>query len=196
MNFVSPNEKTTLLLNNAWQPITLITARAAFMHTLKGRITCLDKKSEAFFDIENWNKYGQYYDDQPMMRSAGNCDNPTLWPIPTIVIVTSHFFRKPKKKKLSLFDLAKIHKYKCQYCFQKFPLNKLTIDHVVPKSKGGTDDHTNRVLCCFDCNQEKRDMYPWFKENEQMPKPPEIPSFFFDSKEIREEWKSFIKGFC
>ncbi len=192
MNFVSPNERTTLLLNNAWQPITLITARAAFMHIFKGRVTCLDKNSEAFFNLESWNKYGQYYDDQPMMRSAGNYNNPNIWPIPTIVIVTNYFFRKPKKKKLSLFELAKIHKYQCQYCFRKFSLKDLTIDHVIPKSKGGTDDHTNRVLCCFQCNQEKRDLYPWFKENDKMPNAPKIPSFILDHKNVREEWRPYL----
>ncbi len=187
MNFVQPNYKTTLLLNNAWQPITVISARAAFMHLLKGRITCLDKDSNMFHSLESWNGYAQFYEDQPMLRSVQR-----PWPIPTIVVVTSHFFRKPKKKKLTVFELAKLHDYKCQYCFEKTPIRDLTIDHVKPRSKGGTDDHENRVLACRTCNQQKSDMYPWFKENQSMPKAPVIPSFLMDGSSIREEWKSFF----
>ena len=191
MNFVNPNEKTTLLLNNAWQPITVITARAAFMHTLKGRATCLDKNMNYYHSLDSWQEYSDIHDDQPALRSA-NKD----WKIPTLVIVTSKFFRRPKKKKLSLYELAKYHKNVCQYCMGKFKTKELTIDHVVPRSKGGQDTQENRVLCCRPCNQEKGNLYPWFKKNENMPSGPVVPSFIFEGREVRDEWKPYLKGFC
>ena len=187
MNAVTANTKTTLLLNNAWMPITTITARAAFSHLYKKRISALDKNGNIFHSLDSWNELGEFYDDQPCLRSQKN-----EWPIPTIIVVTSKFFRKPKKKKLTLYDLAKMCDYTCQYCFNKFPLKELTIDHVNPKSKGGKDDHDNRVLCCRPCNAKKSNHTPWFDKHGNIPVPPSIPALMLNSPKLREEWAPFI----
>jgi len=42
--------------------------------------------------------------------------------------------------------------YKCAYCGSE---ENLTIDHIVPQSKGGTDFTKNVVCCCHSCNQSK-----------------------------------------
>jgi len=43
-------------------------------------------------------------------------------------------------------------RYTCQYCGRMAPEVKLTIDHVVPISAGGDNEHTNLVAACVDCN--------------------------------------------
>ena len=43
----------------------------------------------------------------------------------------------------------------CQYCRKSFPTEKLTIDHVIPKSRGGAKSWTNLVTACKKCNQKK-----------------------------------------
>ena len=47
--------------------------------------------------------------------------------------------------------------YKCAYCGSK---KELTIDHVVPRCKGGSDFTKNVVCCCHSCNQSKAHS-PW-----------------------------------
>ena len=47
--------------------------------------------------------------------------------------------------------------YECAYCGSS---KNLTIDHIVPRSKGGTDFTKNVVCCCHDCNQSKSHT-PW-----------------------------------
>lgn len=49
----------------------------------------------------------------------------------------------------------------CYYCGLKLTLDTSTLDHTIPKSKGGTDIYT--VLACYTCNQEKGDkiIVPW-----------------------------------
>jgi len=49
---------------------------------------------------------------------------------------------------------------KCQYCANNFALSELTLDHVVPRSRGGKNTWTNLVACCKKCNQAKRDRTP------------------------------------
>ena len=48
----------------------------------------------------------------------------------------------------------------CGYCGGKFNHKVLTIDHIVPVSKGGLTELHNLVLCCARCNGTKRDMTP------------------------------------
>ena len=45
--------------------------------------------------------------------------------------------------------------YQCQYCAKYFPPEKLTMDHVTPRSKGGENTWFNLVTACKKCNQKK-----------------------------------------
>ena len=44
---------------------------------------------------------------------------------------------------------------RCNACFVQFGMNELTDDHIVPKSKGGTTEHSNIQLLCERCNHRK-----------------------------------------
>ena len=48
----------------------------------------------------------------------------------------------------------------CHYCGQKFPQDQLTLDHIVPVSRGGRSTRGNRVVACLDCNQKKKYLTP------------------------------------
>ncbi len=48
----------------------------------------------------------------------------------------------------------------CQYCLGQFPEKRLTIDHVVPLSRGGRHEWTNVVTACPPCNNKKGDKTP------------------------------------
>lgn len=55
------------------------------------------------------------------------------------------------------FELFKRDSFKCQYCGASAPDVLLQVDHIKPISKGGTDDLTNLITACADCNVGKRD---------------------------------------
>lgn len=48
----------------------------------------------------------------------------------------------------------------CQYCQARFPMSKLSLDHVTPRSKGGKLVWTNTVTACMDCNYKKGNTHP------------------------------------
>lgn len=50
--------------------------------------------------------------------------------------------------------------YRCMYCGQKFNERSLTRDHVIPRSKGGSDKWENVVAACQRCNHHKADRTP------------------------------------
>lgn len=45
----------------------------------------------------------------------------------------------------------------CQYCCKKLFLSEITIDHVIPKARGGSSSFTNCVVSCLPCNTKKGD---------------------------------------
>ena len=47
--------------------------------------------------------------------------------------------------------------YKCVSCKKWFPKSEITVDHIIPKRKGGLDVISNLQAMCRSCNSSKRD---------------------------------------
>lgn len=62
--------------------------------------------------------------------------------------------RKPLQKSVR-FEVFKRDKFTCQYCGRSAPDTILEVDHIIPVSKGGTNDILNLVTACRDCNRGK-----------------------------------------
>lgn len=58
------------------------------------------------------------------------------------------------------FEVFKRDGFICQYCGRRPPEVILEADHIVPKSKGGTDIIENLITACYECNRGKG----WFYE--------------------------------
>lgn len=53
------------------------------------------------------------------------------------------------------FEVFKRDKFKCQYCGRASPDVLLRVDHIEPVAKGGTNEITNLITSCHDCNSGK-----------------------------------------
>ncbi len=53
----------------------------------------------------------------------------------------------------------------CYYCKQHFPPRELTMDHLIPLSRGGQSRKNNIVPCCKQCNNQKKYLLPFEMEN-------------------------------
>lgn len=69
-------------------------------------------------------------------------------------------------------------KHKCAYCGSE---HEITLDHIVPKAKGGTSHTTNIVACCRSCNASKayEDWIIWYIQQ---------PFFTEERREAIEKW--------
>jgi len=81
----------------------------------------------------------------------------------------------------------------CQYCGIIETPKELTLDHIIPKSRGGKNTWKNLVTCCKICNQEKRDRTPEEAEMKLLNKP-KAPrySILRDMKDICPSWKIYL----
>jgi len=122
-----------LKLDSSFKPIEVITWEEAFL------LTWL-KKAWAVEYSDKW------------VHSATKA-----FQIPSVIVLFQYidekFFTLPCTRKNILIR----DDNRCQYCAKSFREADLTIDHVVPKSKGGNSRWTNVVAACKPCNQKKRD---------------------------------------
>lgn len=80
---------------------------------------------------------------------------------------------------------------KCQYCGST---RHLTIDHVIPRSKGGGDTWENMVVACSSCNMKKGDKY-LEHTNMKLTKKPKAPinaMFLTLEKSKDPEWTEYV----
>ena len=70
----------------------------------------------------------------------------------------------PKVGKGLRFRILVRDRFTCRYCGRKAPDVALAVDHVKPRSQGGTSDPGNLVAACTDCNAGKSDTTQWTEE--------------------------------
>ncbi|MCH2138822.1 MAG: HNH endonuclease [Phycisphaerales bacterium] len=85
---------------------------------------------------------------------------------------------------------------RCQYCGQRFAMSALSIDHVVPQSRGGGNTWENLVCACLRCNTRKGSRTPQ-EAGMQLVKTPAMPRVCPDrslrvDRRHYEAWKVFL----
>jgi len=71
------------------------------------------------------------------------------------VIMTREFVKQRVNTSFNRSNVYLRDNYICQYCKQMFSYKDLTLDHVIPKSKGGKTEWSNIVSACRKCNNDK-----------------------------------------
>lgn len=114
-------------------------------------------------------------------------------PLPSIVRL-SIYIRVPYKKIiLSRKNILRRDGHRCQYCGRKDV--SLTVDHIIPKARGGTDSWENLVCACVRCNNFKGDRTPSDSrlQLERKPFRPNHVMFLRDfTGTVDEGWKPYL----
>lgn len=112
---------------------------------------------------------------------------------PSIVVLKRYVYVPYSKPPLSRRNLMLRDASTCQYCFR--PGN--TIDHVIPRAKGGQHTWENVVISCFKCNNKKSDkllsQIGWdLKVKPKVPNPRDMSLYRLG--QIEESWKPFFEN--
>ncbi|MBW4697127.1 MAG: HNH endonuclease [Aphanocapsa lilacina HA4352-LM1] len=119
------------------------------------------------------------------------------FPLPTVIRLRQYVQVPYKEIPLTRRNVLHRDGHTCQYCGSK---EDLTIDHVVPRSKGGEDAWENVTTACVRCNIKKGNRTP--KEAAMplttMPRRPHSSLHFEITKHLRgginEEWRKYVIG--
>jgi 5-methylcytosine-specific restriction endonuclease McrA len=76
------------------------------------------------------------------------------YPKPSVVRL-KRYIDVPRKSAGSRKDIYERDNYQCQFCGESFPAKDLTLDHIDPKSRGGSNDPRNLATACKRCNNYK-----------------------------------------
>ncbi|MBA4250244.1 MAG: HNH endonuclease [Chlorobiaceae bacterium] len=112
---------------------------------------------------------------------------------PTVIRIKKYVSVPYKRVVLSRKNILRRDSYKCSYCGRgDLPL---TVDHVIPKAKGGDDSWENLVTACTYCNNKKGDRTP-NESGLHLRIKPYTPSHILFIKnavgKIDENWKPYL----
>ena len=116
-----------------------------------------------------------------------------LIPVPSVIRLVYMVKRPLVRRRLSRRAIFYRDGFKCQYCGGES--KDLTLDHILPRSRGGPHVWENVVSACIPCNHRKAGLTP--KEaNMRMLKKPTAPRpnpyYMFHHRSILDEWRQFM----
>jgi 5-methylcytosine-specific restriction endonuclease McrA len=127
----SPMHAPVLVLNASYEPINICAARRAIVLVLKGvAIT------------EEINGH--------LLHSARIAVR-----VPSVIRLLEYRRIPHQTRALSRKNILLRDRNSCQYCGVLLPSSELTLDHIVPRSRGGQSTWENLVACCHPCNHKK-----------------------------------------
>jgi 5-methylcytosine-specific restriction endonuclease McrA len=125
---------TTLVLNAGYEPLAVVSFKRALVLVLNEKAVVVARD-----------------DEHPVRAASGEWDRPS-------VILLTRYVRIPMGRAVPVSRRGVLRRdaQRCAYCGG----HASTVDHVVPRSRGGADSWENLVACCLRCNNDKGDRTP------------------------------------
>jgi 5-methylcytosine-specific restriction endonuclease McrA len=113
-------------------------------------------------------------------------------PWPSIVRLKAYVAVPYKRIMISRKNILRRDRYRCQYCASR---DRLTVDHVLPRSRGGKDSWENLVVACTPCNNKKGSRTP-DEAGMQLIRRPFRPTHVMFIRDyigtVNEAWKPYL----
>ena len=163
-----------LVLNSTYEPLNVVSVKRAVVLILKEKAEIVEA-AEAELHSEKLSL-----------------------PLPLVIRLITYvkvprYFRLPLSRKTVLAR----DRYTCQYCGRRLPKSELTLDHVIPRQRGGETSWENVVTACKACNQRKGARTPQEAGMKLLSKPtrPRYIAFVLLSEaRDNEVWNKYISA--
>ncbi len=129
-------QEPVLVLNATFEPINVTAVRRAMVLMLKG-----------VAQVEEHN-HAEVHSPSRALK------------VPSVIRLLAYRHIPQQSRALSRKNILLRDRNTCQFCGRPFPSSELTLDHVVPRSRGGRSSWENLVACCYQCNNNKGDRTP------------------------------------
>jgi 5-methylcytosine-specific restriction endonuclease McrA len=158
-----------LVLNQNYEPMSVCSARRAIILLYMDKAEMVEKNHAIVHSVN------------------------TSIPLPSIVRL-SRFVRVPRKRVLlNRKNVIKRDNHICQYCGTR--QGPVTVDHVIPRDRGGKESWENLVCACMKCNAKKRNRTP-HEANMPLLKNPRRPGYLFFIQNLvgdnDDRWKPYL----
>jgi 5-methylcytosine-specific restriction endonuclease McrA len=125
-----------LVLNASYEPINICAARRAIVLVLKG-VAMTEEENGHFLHAA-----------RVALR------------LPSVIRLLEYRRIPHQTRALSRKNILLRDRNTCQYCGEGLSASDLTLDHVMPRSRGGASSWENLVACCHSCNRRKGNQLP------------------------------------
>jgi 5-methylcytosine-specific restriction endonuclease McrA len=181
-------QRPALILNRNWQPVNVATVARALVLVWNEAARVVDPATYQLFTWTDWSKMaprdGDAFIQAVRLRLR----------VPEVIVLTDYDRLPSASVSFSRRNVFKRDHWTCQYCGVQPGGEELTIDHVLPRSQGGTSTWDNCVLSCIDCNKRKADRTPQ-QAGMKLRKAPVRPTWkpLYARHEVRiESWSKFV----
>ena len=163
---------STLLLNSGFEPLKVISWERAISLMFRGKVEVVDSYEREVRSVSLSIK------------------------VPAVVRLLRYIKVGVRRPPLTRLNLLSRDNFRCQYCGVSLTNSDASIDHVVPRSQGGTTRWDNVVSACHPCNRKKGGRTP---EQARMPldirpkQPDWLPVIIVKySSKLPESWLNFL----
>jgi len=167
---------SVLVLNRFYLAVHVISVRRAFILLYRegAEVVHIEDGQYAVYDFTTWCEVSSF---RAMERKAPHED----WlravnfeiQVPRIIRLLK-FDRVPRKSlRFNRRNIFARDGNRCQYCGRSLPMSQLSIDHVLPRSRGGETTWDNVVCSCLACNTRKGGRTPQEAHMHLMTRPAE-----------------------
>ena len=181
-------DERALVLNRSWTPISTTPIRRAVLLMARGVAGAVHPETYEVADWDGWIDRGTFRAGR--IRGIG-----FDFPIPEVIVL--HGFNAVPDIPVA-FTRRNVYRrdgYRCMYCGTHPRADDLTIDHVLPRSRGGDSSWENCVTACFPCNARKADRTA-HEAGLRLLSPPKAPHWpgGFDPELLarRDAWHRFL----
>jgi 5-methylcytosine-specific restriction endonuclease McrA len=178
-----------LVLNRSWAAIATTSVREALSMLFTGAAKAIRTETFEAHEFESWASLN-VSDDEPCVRTVS-----LRIKVPEVIVLTSYNGMPVPKPTFSRRNLYRRDANTCQYCSRRPGTSELTIDHVMPRSRGGKSSWTNCVLACVACNSRKGSRL-LAQAGMHLIKPPAVPRWTpimeVPITRVRQSWKRFV----
>ncbi len=179
----------TLVLNKSWVAIDTTPVREALRLLCKGAALAVRPDTYEVHGFEAWIDLA-VPPDEPHVKTVH-----LRIRVPEVIALKNYDRVPAHAVTFSRRNLFKRDKNTCQYCGVRPGTAELTIDHVLPRSRGGQSTWVNCVLACVTCNRRKADRTPHEAglTLRRVPAQPKWrPTLGIPTSRVRQSWGKFV----
>ena len=179
----------SLVLNRSWSAIATTTVRRALSLLFTGAAKVVQPETYEVHEFASWADLA-VEPDEPHIKTVK-----LRIKIPEVIVLTHYGGMPTPSVTFSRRNIYKRDQSTCQYCGDRPGSRELSIDHVVPRSRGGRTTWENCVLACMPCNRKKASRLP-YEAGMQLRKKPARPKWTpiveAPVGRVRQSWDKFV----
>ena len=148
---------SVLVLNRAYLAVHVVSVRRAFglLFRATAEVIHVEDGHYANYDFSSWCEWSELRAEEPAEHDDWVRTVQAPIQVPRVIRL-KRFDRLPRQTlRFNRRNLFARDGHCCQYCGDSFPTQLLSIDHVVPRSRGGETTWENVVCSCIACNTKK-----------------------------------------